>query len=83
MSFGDNPIPFSEIESWIKLSEISLTLWEIETIKSFSNTYLLALQEYDKKGVIAPYITEERLEFLRQRYAQDRLAMMRARHGKK
>lgn len=37
---GENPLLYSEIESWCRLSGISLYQWELDTIEAIDDAYM-------------------------------------------
>ena len=52
---GVNPLPWSEIESWLRVTQLELSVWERITIKSMSEIYAAALSAAAKKDSQAPY----------------------------
>lgn len=36
---GGEPLPFSEIESWSRMTGVELTSWEVSTIRKMSEAY--------------------------------------------
>lgn len=52
---GVNALPWSEIESWIRVTQIELSTWEKLTIKSMSETYASELSQATAKDRPAPY----------------------------
>lgn len=78
ITFNGEATPNTEIYAWVQLTNIELTLWEIETIKSLSNTYLIALDKYEGDKAInePPFMSAEGLKLERRKYAQTRKAQM-------
>ena len=60
---GVNPLPWSEIESWLRVTQLNLSVWEKLTIKNMSEVYAGALSTSTKKDSVAPYTpTDNALE---------------------
>lgn len=52
---GVNSLPWTEIESWLRVTQLQLTVWERLTIKSMSEMYAGALASSTKRDCPAPY----------------------------
>lgn len=52
---GVTSLSWSEIESWIKVTQINLSTWEKLTIKAMSEAYAGELNSATKKDCPAPY----------------------------
>ena len=52
---GVNPLPWSEIESWLRVTQLDLSVWERLTIKTMSEVYASGLNSSTKKDCPAPY----------------------------
>ena len=52
---GVTSLSWSEIESWIKVTQINLSTWEKLTIKGMSEAYAGELNSANKKDCPAPY----------------------------
>lgn len=49
------PLTWQEIDSWIKVTKLDLTLWEIETIKKMSEAYCAEYSRATDPQRPAPY----------------------------
>jgi len=56
---GDNTLSFVEIESWMRLSGVPLTLWDVQCIHGLSIDYVNALDEFREEKEQPPYMSEE------------------------
>ena len=52
---GATALSWSEIESWLRVTQLSLSVWEKLTIKSMSEVYAGELSTATKKDSPAPY----------------------------
>lgn len=52
---GVSALSWSEIESWLRVTQLRLSTWEKLTIKSMSETYAGELSTATKKDSPAPY----------------------------
>ena len=52
---GVSALSWSEIESWLRVTQLDLSVWERLTIKSMSDTYAAALGSSTKRDTPAPY----------------------------
>lgn len=52
---GVSPLPWSEIESWLRVTQLDLSVWERLTIKTMSEVYASGLNSSTKKDCPAPY----------------------------
>ena len=52
---GVNSLPWSEIESWLRVTQLKLSVWERMTIKHMSEVYAAELNSSTKKDCPAPY----------------------------
>ena len=50
--------PWAEIESYLNLSGLELTMWEIKTIRFLSSTYVNGLHEFSDEEAPPPFETE-------------------------
>lgn len=53
---------YTEIKSWCELARITLTLWEVETVKHLSHIYLEHVELYADDSVIPPYMSDAGLQ---------------------
>lgn len=52
---GVTPLTWSEIESWLRVTQLKLSVWEKLTIKNMSEIYAGELSSATKKDSPAPY----------------------------
>ncbi len=50
--------PWTEIESYLTLSELELTMWEIKTIRFLSTVYVNGLHEFSDEKTPPPFETK-------------------------
>lgn len=50
--------PWGEIESYLSLSGLELTMWEIKTIRLLSSIYVNGLHEFSDEKTPPPFETE-------------------------
>lgn len=50
-------IPWVEIESYLNLSKLDLTMWEIKTIRLLSSIYVNGLYKFADEKAIPPFET--------------------------
>jgi len=48
-------LSWSEIKSWLQVTQLNLSVWERMTIKSMSEAYASELSVASKKDSVAPY----------------------------
>lgn len=53
---GAVPLSWQEIESWLDVTELRLTVWEKLTIREMSDAYVAALHQSTGKHDPAPYV---------------------------
>lgn len=59
LSSGEGAVtPWTEIESYLTLSELELTMWEIKTIRFLSSVYVNGLHEFADEKTTPPFETE-------------------------
>jgi len=59
LSSGEGVVtPWTEIESYLTLSELELTMWEIKTIRFLSTVYVNGLHEFADEETAPPFETE-------------------------
>lgn len=59
LSSGEGAVtPWTEIESYLTLSELELTMWEIKTIRFLSTVYVDGLHEFADEKAAPPFETE-------------------------
>ena len=55
VDIGIRDLTWQEIESWIRLTGIGLTAWEMRTIKKLSQLYQVCAQRFNDSVLPAPY----------------------------
>jgi hypothetical protein len=55
---GAVPLSWTELHSWLRCTELSLSNWEILSLKQMSEAYVGELNQADKKDRPAPYTPE-------------------------
>ena len=50
--------PWAEIESYLNLSGLELTMWELKTIRFLSTVYINGLHEFADEETAPPFETE-------------------------
>ena len=53
------PLTWQEIDAWIRVNKLDLTLWEIETIKKMSESYCAEYSRASDPQRPAPYSPEK------------------------
>lgn len=63
LSSGEGAVtPWAEIESYLNLSGLELTMWEIKTIRFLSVIYVNGLYEFADEKAAPPFETESTQE---------------------
>lgn len=66
--------PWGEIESYLNLSELELTMWEIKTIRFLSSIYVNGLHDFSDEKTPPPFeieATKEQREAAEERRARE------------
>lgn len=71
---GLTPLNWQEIESWINVNNLELSLWEIETIKKMSEAYCAEYSRASDPMRQAPYQIEQKIEEVED--DEEKLAML-------
>ena len=58
---GIRDISWREMESWMRLTGVALTTWEMKIIKKLSNLYQVCAEQYNGSTVPSPYRDAEAL----------------------
>lgn len=59
LSSGEGAVtPWVEVESYLNLSELELSMWEIKTIRFLSSIYVNGLHEFADEKATPPFETE-------------------------
>lgn len=53
---GPYPLTWTEMESWLNVTELRLSVWEKLTIKEMSEVYAAELSKSTAKHCVAPYV---------------------------
>ncbi|MCP5006163.1 MAG: hypothetical protein GY941_19815 [Planctomycetes bacterium] len=77
LSHGGEVTPYTEIKAWCELSGLRLNIWEVETVKLLSNTYITATHELKDDTAQPPFMTKEGQAKKNAAYAKARLAAIR------
>ena len=63
LSSGEGAVtPWTEIQSYLNLSGLELTMWEIKTIRFLSTVYINGLHEFADEKTAPPFETESTQE---------------------
>ena len=57
--FGVTPITWTELRSWLELSELQLDSWESNLLISLSRSFCANYTKFDEKDFPTPYVIEE------------------------
>ena len=75
LSSGEGAVtPWAEIESYLNLSGLELTMWEIKTMRFLSIVYVNGLHEFADEKTAPPFetdITQEQREAAAERRARE------------
>lgn len=56
---GISPLSWVEIDSWLKVTQLSLSNWELITIKNMSHAYASEYSRASEKSALMPYTNVE------------------------
>lgn len=70
---GAAALSWSEIESWLRVTQLDLSVWERLTIKSMSEVYVAELSTATKKDSPAPYIHADEIHAADRAQVADKL----------